>query len=145
MNELAFAEKQTTAHFLQTPSYYDIMYPAWSFWAGGPAIATEPTGIGRWDLKRESLVAASEEWPWERKRDVGFFRGSRWVKILRYWSAVRKFHSNCFLISCHPTTRGFACTILVSSVWPACHGGVLIRRSLSYLCALLLIIIDQPT
>ena len=63
----------------QTASHHDIMDPAWSFWSGGPAIATEPQGLGRWDWKRESLVAASEQWPWEGKRNTGFFRGSRWV------------------------------------------------------------------
>ena len=31
------------------------MYPAWTFWSGGPAVAVEPTGLGRWDLKRQSL------------------------------------------------------------------------------------------
>jgi protein glucosyltransferase len=31
---------------------YDIMYPAWSFWSGGPAISLFPTGIGRWDKLR---------------------------------------------------------------------------------------------
>lgn len=41
---------------LQTSSYYDIMYPAWSFWSGGPAIKTEPTGLGRWDMKRLSIT-----------------------------------------------------------------------------------------
>ncbi len=56
------------------------MYPAWSFWSGGPAIRIEPKGLGRWDLKRESLQVASEEWPWERKRSMGFFRGSRSVQ-----------------------------------------------------------------
>ena len=71
--------------FMQTPSHYDIMYPAWSFWAGGPAIATEPTGIGRWDLKRESLFAASREWPWEKKKEMGFFRGSRYMKGVRQY------------------------------------------------------------
>jgi protein glucosyltransferase len=53
------------------------MYPAWSFWSGGPAIATDPNGIGRWDLRRETLSAASEKWPWKEKRNLGFFRGSR--------------------------------------------------------------------
>ena len=41
---------------LQTPANYDIMYPAWTFWMGGPAISTEPRGLGRWDLKRESIA-----------------------------------------------------------------------------------------
>ena len=54
------------------------MYPTWSFWSGGPAIATEPKGLGRWDLKRQSLLKASQDWPWARKKNIGFFRGSRY-------------------------------------------------------------------
>lgn len=41
---------------LQTSDYNDIMYPAWSFWSGGPAIKTEPTGLGRWDMKRLNIT-----------------------------------------------------------------------------------------
>lgn len=32
--------------FSKTMDYYDIMYPAWAFWEGGPAIALYPRGIG---------------------------------------------------------------------------------------------------
>lgn len=32
--------------FSKTNDYYDIMYPAWSFWEGGPAISLYPKGIG---------------------------------------------------------------------------------------------------
>lgn len=53
------------------------MYPAWSFWAGGPAISLYPTGLGRWDQHRQSINEASYTWPWEEKRSIGFFRGSR--------------------------------------------------------------------
>lgn len=53
------------------------MYPAWTFWEGGPAISLEPTGLGRWDLKRQSITAAANKWPWEQKQPVVFFRGSR--------------------------------------------------------------------
>lgn len=53
------------------------MYPAWSFWEGGPAISLYPTGIGRWDKHRISISAAAEKWPWEKKISKGFFRGSR--------------------------------------------------------------------
>ena len=29
---------------------YDIMYPAWTFWEGGPAVwPIYPNGLGRWD------------------------------------------------------------------------------------------------
>jgi protein glucosyltransferase len=53
------------------------MYPTWGFWEGGPAIKLYPQGLGRWDLHRTSLRAAADKWPWERKRSVAFFRGSR--------------------------------------------------------------------
>lgn len=33
--------------FSKTKDYLDIMYPAWSFWEGGPAIALYPRGIGK--------------------------------------------------------------------------------------------------
>lgn len=32
--------------FSKTEEYYDIMYPAWAFWEGGPAIGLYPKGIG---------------------------------------------------------------------------------------------------
>ena len=36
----------------QTPNEKDIMYPAWTFWEGGPAVwPIYPTGLGRWDLQ----------------------------------------------------------------------------------------------
>ncbi|CAD0195297.1 unnamed protein product [Chrysodeixis includens] len=63
--------------FSKTKDYYDIMYPAWSFWEGGPAISLYPTGIGRWDVHRISITEASEKWPWEEKENKAFFRGSR--------------------------------------------------------------------
>lgn len=33
--------------FSKTKDYADIMYPAWAFWEGGPAIGLYPTGIGK--------------------------------------------------------------------------------------------------
>ncbi|KAF4020780.1 hypothetical protein G4228_012479 [Cervus hanglu yarkandensis] len=43
--------------FSKTSEYHDIMYPAWTFWEGGPAVwPIYPTGLGRWDLFREDLV-----------------------------------------------------------------------------------------
>lgn len=53
------------------------MYPAWSFYEGGPAIGLYPTGLGRWDILRESLLDAAEKHPWEDKKTMAFFRGSR--------------------------------------------------------------------
>ncbi|XP_026323939.1 O-glucosyltransferase rumi homolog [Hyposmocoma kahamanoa] len=63
--------------FSKTKDYYDIMYPAWSFWEGGPAISLYPTGIGRWDKHRISITTAAEKWPWDEKEGKAFFRGSR--------------------------------------------------------------------
>jgi protein glucosyltransferase len=35
---------------------YDIMYPAWTFWEGGPAVwPIYPTGLGRWDKQRKII------------------------------------------------------------------------------------------
>ncbi|XP_064606881.1 protein O-glucosyltransferase 1-like [Liolophura sinensis] len=57
---------------------YDIMYPAWTFWEGGPAVAPiYPTGLGRWDLQREIIPREAAKWPWEKKIEKAFFRGSR--------------------------------------------------------------------
>ncbi|XP_020366799.2 protein O-glucosyltransferase 1 isoform X2 [Rhincodon typus] len=64
--------------FSKTSEYYDIMYPAWTFWEGGPAVwPIYPTGLGRWDLMRKELKVSAEKWPWEEKVSKGFFRGSR--------------------------------------------------------------------
>lgn len=63
--------------FSKTANYADIMYPAWTFWAGGPAITLHPTGIGRWDLHRKNLSNAAELYKWDVKSAKGFFRGSR--------------------------------------------------------------------
>lgn len=58
-------------------SYVDITYPAWTFWSGGPALDIYPTGIGRWDLSRESILRKQSQLPWSKKADIAFFRGSR--------------------------------------------------------------------
>nr|XP_012143593.1 PREDICTED: O-glucosyltransferase rumi homolog isoform X2 [Megachile rotundata] len=63
--------------FSKTPQYYDITYPAWAFWEGGPAISLYPRGLGRWDEHRISLDKASKSLPWEKKESKAFFRGSR--------------------------------------------------------------------
>lgn len=57
---------------------HDIMYPAWTFWEGGPAVwPIYPTGLGRWDEQREIIPRVAKSWPWEKKKNKGFFRGSR--------------------------------------------------------------------
>ena len=63
--------------FSKTNDYFDIMYPAWSFWQGGPATKLYPTGIGRWDLHRKSIKLEAETLHWDQKVTKGFFRGSR--------------------------------------------------------------------
>ncbi|XP_066601040.1 O-glucosyltransferase rumi homolog [Prorops nasuta] len=63
--------------FSKTDQYYDIAYPAWSFWEGGPAISLYPKGLGRWDQHRASLDKANKRIPWNRKEIKAFFRGSR--------------------------------------------------------------------
>lgn len=63
--------------FSKTSEYLDIMYPAWSFYEGGPSIKLYPTGIGRFDLLREKISAAAEKYPWHKKKSKAFFRGSR--------------------------------------------------------------------
>lgn len=65
--------------FSKVPSQsWDIMYPAWTFWEGGPAVwPIYPTGLGRWDEWREKIPRAAKKWPWEKKYNKGFFRGSR--------------------------------------------------------------------
>ncbi|KAG5669670.1 hypothetical protein PVAND_017553 [Polypedilum vanderplanki] len=63
--------------FSKTDSYNDIMYPAWAFREGGPAIKLYPTGLGRWDQHRENLSKVADEFPWSKKKSKAFFRGSR--------------------------------------------------------------------
>ena len=62
---------------LVTFSRQDIMYPVWAFWCGGPAISLYPSGLGRWDQHRESLALAARDTPWQEKKEVAMFRGSR--------------------------------------------------------------------
>ncbi|CAG0898901.1 unnamed protein product [Cyprideis torosa] len=57
--------------FSKTLDYHDIIYPAWSFWAGGPAISLYPKGIGRWNQLREQITESSKEFPWEKKKSIG--------------------------------------------------------------------------
>lgn len=64
--------------FSKTSDEYDIMYPAWTFWEGGPAVyPIYPTGLGRWDLMRKELQIKAKQFPWEKKEPKAFFRGSR--------------------------------------------------------------------
>ncbi|XP_054829931.1 protein O-glucosyltransferase 1 [Eublepharis macularius] len=64
--------------FSKTSEYYDIMYPAWTFWEGGPAVwPIYPTGLGRWDIMRDDLQGSAEKWSWKKKIPTAYFRGSR--------------------------------------------------------------------
>ena len=72
-----FSEPKPIFSFSKTVDYYDIMYPTWGFWEGGPAIKLYPKGLGRWDQHRKSLKKSAEKWPWKLKKPIAFFRGSR--------------------------------------------------------------------
>ena len=81
--------------FSKTSDYYDIMYPTWAFWEGGPAIELHPRGIGiidnwsthfegfkyliigRWDIHRKQLSKVANSKMWSDKIPMAFFRGSR--------------------------------------------------------------------
>jgi len=63
--------------FSKSDQYRDILYPAWSFWEGGPAISLHPQGIGRWDLLGQSIYRRGNNISWEHKKPIAFFRGSR--------------------------------------------------------------------
>ena len=66
--------------FSKVPSEnFDILYPAWTFWAGGPAVwPLYPTGLGRWDQYKTELDKVQQKsFPWEKKLTKAFFRGSR--------------------------------------------------------------------
>lgn len=77
-----------TLLFLKTPEYNDIMYPAWTFWEGGPAVwPIYPTGLGRWDLMREDL----RRYVLEMVMCVGRFNGRQThsksrLALGQYWS-----------------------------------------------------------
>ncbi|MEO6193729.1 MAG: glycosyl transferase family 90 [Thermoanaerobaculia bacterium] len=62
--------------FSKIPSEHaDILYPAWAFWEGGPNLQVIPDW--RWDLTRRDLLDAGDAIPWDEKKPVIFFRGSR--------------------------------------------------------------------
>jgi len=70
-------DKLPVFSFSKTEEFFDIMYPAWAFWGGGPAIGLYPRGLGRWDVHRDTLGQAARDTPWNEKSDLAFFRGSR--------------------------------------------------------------------
>lgn len=43
----SYGVKGPVFSFSKTNDYIDIMYPAWAFWEGGPAINLYPRGIGK--------------------------------------------------------------------------------------------------
>ncbi|KAK4879071.1 hypothetical protein RN001_007217 [Aquatica leii] len=63
--------------FSKTKHYNDIMYPAWSFWEGGPAIGLYPKGIGKWVEHRAEIATVANNTKWDEKIPKAFFRGSR--------------------------------------------------------------------
>ncbi|XP_050302459.1 O-glucosyltransferase rumi homolog [Anthonomus grandis grandis] len=72
-----YGTKGPVFSFSKTAEYQDIMYPAWAFWEGGPAISLYPKGIGRWDVLREKLGKLGNLTLWQNKVSKAFFRGSR--------------------------------------------------------------------
>ncbi|XP_057379898.1 O-glucosyltransferase rumi homolog [Daphnia carinata] len=72
-----FGELSPVFSFSKTKDYLDIMYPAWTFWEGGPAISLYPRGLGRWDQHRISIDKMAAMYPWNEKKSQAFFRGSR--------------------------------------------------------------------
>lgn len=72
-------KKQPIFSFSKVESEHsDIMYPAWTFWEGGPAVwPIYPTGLGRWDEQIKIISKKAKEWSWEKKLPKAFFRGSR--------------------------------------------------------------------
>ncbi|XP_067936207.1 protein O-glucosyltransferase 1-like isoform X1 [Watersipora subatra] len=64
--------------FSRDSTYEDIMYPAWTFWAGGPAVwPLFPNGQGDWVGTRAWLADVAKKYPWSKKQPKGFFIGSR--------------------------------------------------------------------
>eukprot|EP00295_Goniomonas_pacifica_P026463 CAMPEP_0175938630 /NCGR_PEP_ID=MMETSP0108-20121206/22803_1 /TAXON_ID=195067 ORGANISM="Goniomonas pacifica, Strain CCMP1869" /NCGR_SAMPLE_ID=MMETSP0108 /ASSEMBLY_ACC=CAM_ASM_000204 /LENGTH=348 /DNA_ID=CAMNT_0017262903 /DNA_START=17 /DNA_END=1063 /DNA_ORIENTATION=- len=63
--------------FSRATHSFDLMYPSWAFWKGGPCIASEPGCIGRWDRKRQVIADNAQQHSWDKKESVLFFRGSR--------------------------------------------------------------------
>ncbi|CAJ0577116.1 unnamed protein product, partial [Mesorhabditis spiculigera] len=57
--------------------HMDILYPAWAFWEGGPAISQYPSGIGKWDEMRKTILRTADRIDWVEKASVAFFLGSR--------------------------------------------------------------------
>ncbi|KRX42268.1 Protein O-glucosyltransferase 1, partial [Trichinella murrelli] len=76
-----YSSKQAVFSFSKTADDLDIMYPVWSFWKGGPYIPIYKDGISRWDIQREVLIKAAKQWPWSKKSNKAFFRGSRTSKV----------------------------------------------------------------
>ena len=95
----------------QTGSYIDIMYPAWTFWAGGPAISLEPIGLGRWDLKRDTVT--------------------RWASFRRYLPALTVRGAATWPIywSGFPSKR--TCFVVALLFIPVCHACLMCV----YICA----------
>lgn len=61
----------------ESKKFADLIYPAWTFWSGGPALDIYPNGIGRWDQRSQSLIRKQNQLPWSKKKSIAFFRGSR--------------------------------------------------------------------
>eukprot|EP00117_Sycon_ciliatum_P021999 scpid85297/ scgid19107/ Protein O-glucosyltransferase 1; CAP10-like 46 kDa protein; KTEL motif-containing protein 1 len=73
-----YSQPSPVFSFSRDSHFSDIMYPAWTFWSGGPAVwPLYPTGLGRWDLQRDIITKRADATPWSEKESKAFFRGSR--------------------------------------------------------------------
>ncbi|XP_065179442.1 protein O-glucosyltransferase 1-like isoform X3 [Sycon ciliatum] len=73
-----YSQPSPVFSFSRDSHFSDIMYPAWTFWSGGPAVwPLYPTGLGRWDLQRDIITKKADATPWSEKESKAFFRGSR--------------------------------------------------------------------
>jgi EGF-domain serine glucosyl/xylosyltransferase len=44
--------------FNKDAEYYDILYPNWAFWDGGPVVkGVYPRSLGRWDEQIKNILA----------------------------------------------------------------------------------------
>lgn len=77
---------------LQRGQSHDIMYPAWTFWEGGPAVwPIYPTGLGRWDEQREIIPRYQCHCCCHSQSSLPHYNGQ--LKIFKFlW---QKFQNTC--------------------------------------------------
>lgn len=76
---------------LQRGQSHDIMYPAWTFWEGGPAVwPIYPTGLGRWDEQREIIPRYQCHYCCHSQSSLPHYNGQ--LKILNVLGKNFKIH-----------------------------------------------------